>query len=347
MACPFCNPGESDLFSDMSEAQAVVLINKVATRKYKIIESLKGNAKLGRVIVAAEPQGKLGKKGRLLLSTAGPPNLPYWSDAPRVLNPEELQFARQAIALEKKSKKVQWDFVAQNLQHKSSEIANAAYNTLAGVPLAEVQKRYKIPGKQRLLAWAKDPKIKPEKRALYLLMVSPQLDHTHKSWISKRLFSSSLPTNSSLIGPLTVAYLQTAGHSGLPKIEERFYSSELPAGRITPLNRALTLAYEQSEELTLKSEIRKLFARELKSQQRGAFVLAPLAIWQDYSVAGRVEKLFQLNADLVWVKVAVIRYFRSFQNPQALATLQRLSLQEPSLVQRTTDGYKRSDLGID
>ena len=60
LACPFCNPGESDIFGDISEAQAVVVVSKVDQRKYKIVESLLGSAKAGRVVVAAEPQGKLG-----------------------------------------------------------------------------------------------------------------------------------------------------------------------------------------------------------------------------------------------------------------------------------------------
>ena len=82
-ACPFCNPGESDVFGDIADATAVVLVKKLEARKYKVVETLSGDVKVGRVVVAAEPQGTLGKTGHLLLTTAGPANLPYWSDPPR------------------------------------------------------------------------------------------------------------------------------------------------------------------------------------------------------------------------------------------------------------------------
>lgn len=346
-ACPFCNPGEADIFSDISSAQAVVLVKKVDTRKYKISEVLQGKVKVDRVVVAAEPQGKLGKKGQLLLTTAGPPNLPYWSDAPRVLTSSELAFARESLIISKKSDQAQWDFAAKHLQDPSRLIASAAYNLLAAAPLSEVQKRAKIVNSQKLVAWFKNPKVAPERRALYLLMVYNQLSNQHVSWFKKNLFDPKLSPNSAFLGPLAVAYLHLQGQKAVSEIQGFFYKADYPASRVTPLNRALTLAGEQTTDSNTKNAIKRLFRDELKHPQRGAFVLAPLALWGDESAANEVEALFTRNKNVTWVKVAVIRYFRSFSSVGAKNALNRLSKIDPTLVKRTDDGYRRADLGID
>ena len=347
VACPFCNPGESDIFSDISAAQAVVLVDKVDTRKYKVTEVLRGKASLGRVLVAAEPQGKLGKEGQFLLTTAGPPNLPYWSDSPRVLTNEELAFARKALVVSQKPDSAQWDFAAKHLEDPSREISSAAYNLLAAAPLSEVQRRAKTVGLEKLVSWFKNPKLAPERRALYLLMSYNQISKQHLPWLKKNLFDPQISPNSAFLGPLAVAYVHLGGQPAVGEIKNFFYKPNYPASRVTPINRALTLAGEQSSDSNLKQSIQALFKQELAHPQRGAFVLAPLALWGDDSAADSVEALFAKNKNVTWVKVAVIRYFRSFSNKSSQDALARLSKLDPTLVNRTQDGYRRADLGID
>jgi len=210
-----------------------------------------------------------------------------------------------------------------------------------------VQKRARIAGLDNLNRWQKDPKIAAERRALYLLMNYPHLSKSDNTWIEKELFSPNLSPSSPILGPLAVAYLSINGASALPRVKKVFYAPELPASRVTPLNRALTLVTEQSQDQALRSAVKKMFAEELLHPQRGAFVLAPLALWKDETPAQRVEALFTKNEEVTWVKVAVIRYFRSFSSQTAAESLARLSKLDPTLVKRTTDGYRRSDLGVD
>lgn len=347
LACPFCNPGESDVFSDVVDATAVVLVQKVDTRKYKVVQPLLGPIPAGRIVVAAEPQGTLGKKGHWLLTTAGPPNLPYWSDSPRVLNDAELAFAKQSLKKRGAKDAERWDFAAKHLENPSDEIASAAYNLLAAAPLKEVQKRSTLTGQARLLSWAKNPKVNPQRRALYLLMSYPGYSQSEAAWIEAELFHPQLSGSSPLIGPLATAYLHLKGKPGLQKVAQKFYAPKIPASGVTPFNQALTLAYEGSRDEGLQNAIRQLFVKEVGHPQRGAFVLAPLAIWGDTSAATEIESLFSKNKNVPWVKVAVIRYFRSFKGAQMNAALARLGKLDPSLVQRTTDPYRRADLGID
>ncbi len=344
-ACPFCAPSEADLFSELQDAQSVVLVSKVETKKYKILEVLKGQATVGKIVLAAEPKGTSSPQGGLLLTTAAPANLPYWSDAPRYLDANEIAFVRKALPITRESQAKKWDFAASYLEHPSSEIANAAYSLLAAAPLSEVQKRAKVPSNAKLLSWVKNGKIPEERRALYLLMAYPSFTKADTPWLKSALFHPKLSPMSALLGPYIVAYLQVTGSSGVSEVQKRFLSAEAPASRTLTVTRALALVGHRTSSQPLKDTIRAVFLKEVAHPVRGPYAIAPLAVWKDYRAAPTVEKLGSRKD--TWIKVAVIRYFRSFSGAEAQAALGRLSKVDGGLVSRTTDAYKVSDLGIE
>jgi hypothetical protein len=345
-ACPFCSPVEADLFSELQEAQAAVLVSKVDTQKYKILKVIKGTAPLGKIVLAGEPRGKAGAGTSLLLTTAGPTNLPYWSDAPRYLNPAEMNFVSKALTLLQSGRAQQWDFAAANLEKASPEVATAASRLYAAAPLAEVQKRAGMVGPARLVGWVRDQTIPAERRALYLLMVYPHLSGGDAVWLKRQLFESQLPNNSPLLGPYVVAYLQVAGVPAVAEVEKRFLGQAVAPAQALPVTRALALVGHHSRVAPLKTAVKAVFLREVAHPRRGPFAIAPLAVWKEYKAAPVVEKMASQHGD-TWVRVAVIRYFRSFSGAEAQAALQRLARLDVSLVERTRDPYKVTDLGIE
>lgn len=344
-ACPFCSPAEADLFAELEDSLAVVVVEKVEARKYKVLKSLKGEVKSGRVVLAAEPRGRVEKGASLVLTTAGNPTLPYWSDAPRYLDSKELSFVQQSLGLIDSPESRKWDFAARHLESPSREIAISAYSLLAAAPLGEVQSRARLVGVDRLRTLVRDDAIPPERRALYLLMVYPQLGSSDLAWLETTLLAPDLPKASPLLGPLVVAYLDRAGPSGMPKVKQRFLAPDLPAARTLPVTRALTLLGETGDN-AMKQSVRKVFLEELKSAKRGGFVIAPLAVWGVYEAAPQVEELVKLNPQVTWLKVAAIRFFRTFDSAPAREALNRLAKSDANLVQRTTDAYRQDDLGI-
>ena len=346
-SCPFCSPVEADLFSELQEAQAVVLVGKVDAQKYKILKVLKGQAPVGKVVLAGEPKGKADQGSSLLLTTAGPTNLPYWSDAPRYLTTTDMAFVHKALPLVKASNAQRWDFAAANLEKGSSEVATAAYSLLAAAPLVEVQKRAKTVGHGKLLGWVKNARIPEERRALYLLMAYPGLSKADASWIKALLFDKKLSSSSALLGPYVVAYLQAAGVPAVAEVEKRFLAADVAPAQALPVTRALALMGHHSRSPALQAAVKAVFLREVAHPRRGPFAIAPLAVWKEYRAAPQVEKMALQHRDATWVKVAVIRYFRSFSSPEATAALARLAKQDSNLVNRTRDAYKASDLGIE
>lgn len=347
LACPFCSPVEADLYSEVQEAQAVVVVQKLESQKYKIVEVWKGNAAVGKVVLAGEARGKPSTDSRLVLTTAGPPNLPYWSDSPRHLTPADLAFVKKSLVIAKAGAAERWDFAAASLEQGSDEVATAAYSILASAPLREVQARAAKVGHARLLGWVRQTKIPAERRALYLLMAYPRLQSQDGAWLRAALFSPQLDPLSPLLGPYVVAYLHATGPKGLSEIEARFLGPNAPASRTLVVTRALALVGHHSGSANLKAAITQTFLKELQHPDRGAFAIAPLAVWQVWPAASKVESLAREQAQTTWVKVAVIRYFRSFSSAEAQAALSRLAKSDPQLVQRTRDGYKVRDLGIE
>lgn len=344
-ACPFCAPSETDLFSELQDAQAAVLVSKVDSKKYKILEVLKGQAVVGKVVLAAEPKGSSQPKGGLLLTTAAPPNLPYWSDAPRYLDANEVAFARKALPVTRQSQAQKWDFAASFLEHRSYEVANAAYSLLAAAPLTEVQKRATFPGQQKLVSWVKNSRVPDERRALYLLMAYPRLTPADAGWLKAALFDPKLSPSSNLLGPYIVAYLHTSGAAGVSQVQQRFLAAHLPASQTLTVTRAMALIAHRTSSPALQQKIRTAFLQEVAHPARGPYAIAPLAVWKDYRPAATVEKLASRKD--TWIKVAAIRYFRSFSGPEAKAALTRLARSDAALVNRTLDAYKVADLGIE
>lgn len=345
-ACPFCAPAEADLFSELQEAQAVVLVSKVEAQKFKIVEVWKGQATVGKVVLAGEARGQASGGSKLLLTTAGPPNLPYWSDAPRHLTPADLSFVKKSLPMAKASPAQKWDFGAAHLEKGSGEVATAAYSLLAGAPLTEVQKRAKTVGHAQLIGWVKSSKVPAERRALYLLMATPGLSKGDAGWLKAALFNPKLTLSSPMLGPYIVAYLQTAGVPAVAEIEKRFLAPATAPAQTLEVTRALALVAHRSSSPEMKAAVKGVFTREVLHPKRGPFAIAPLAVWREYKVAGTVEKMAQSSKE-TWVKVAAIRYFRSFPTPEAKAALQRLAKTDANLVTRTNDGYKVTDLGIE
>lgn len=346
-ACPFCAPLEADLFSELQDSQAVVLVSHIEGQKYKVLETLKGKVTVGKVVLAGEPRGQSSAGGALLLTTAAPANLPYWSDAPRYLSAGDLKFVRKALPITRAGKAAKWDFAVGYLENGSTEVANSAYSLLAAAPLTEVQKRAKKVGHARLLGWVKNAKIPEERRALYLLMAYPGLTSNDAGWLKSALFDSKLSPVSPLVGPYVVGYVQAGGVPALAEVEKRLLKPELPATRSMQVTRALALLGQRSADGKLKAAIKAAFLREVAHPERGPFAIAPLAVWKDYKAAPAVEKLALAKDQSTWIKVASIRYFRSFSSPEAQAALARLAKADPGLVSRTTDAYKLSDLGIE
>jgi hypothetical protein len=101
---------------------------------------------------------------------------------------------------------------------------------------------------------------------------------------------------------------------------------------------------QTSPSKTTRERARDVFVRELSHPKRKTLAIGPLAVWGNYSVAKTVEQMALDNEDLSGVRIAAIRYFRTFKTPAAAAALERLKKLDPELVERTTQPYKAADV---
>jgi hypothetical protein len=343
-ACPFCSPSESDLFSQVTEAQVVCLVERVDAKKYRIGKPLKGKAPQGKIVIAADPiEGIPADAPYLLLSTATSPNLPYWSDPAVALKESELAFVKEALRLGgSDSKKL--NFAADHLGSSSPKISQAAYNILASATMEELQRAGARVGQEQLVAWAQNPKLSEQRRALFVVMALPGLGKQDQKWLKDALFSPPKNAYSPLLGPLIMAYNQATGPSGIEEVEQVFLKPSLSASSSYQALASLMLIGQTSPSKLTRDRARDIFVRELRNPKRKTLAIGPLAVWGNYSVAETIERMAVDNDDLSGVRIAAIRYFRTFKTPAAAAALERLKKLDPELVKKTTQPYKAADV---
>lgn len=347
LACPFCNPSEGDLFTDIESAQAAAVVSVVAAGKYKIEEALIGELRQGRVVLGPRLPGHSVPQGSsVLLLTLGSASQPYWSGPVRMLNGEEVKFARRSCELVKAEPARQWDLATEYLEHDSDLLAKAAYAVLATAPLNEVQKRAKQLGSQRMSQLIRDPKIPEQRRSLYLMMALPQLTSKDGDWLGDQIKKPLLNPFSPILPPLMIAYMEARGPKGVLELEALYLKPKTTPAASFGVSGAFAFVGANTRSSQLRESVVELFRRELDHPERGVFAIVPLAVWGDYSVADRVEKIAAEKANVPWAKRSVVRYFRSFDTPQAAQALQRLAKSDPELVRDTTVGFGEADLGF-
>lgn len=344
-ACPFCSPSESDLFTQVTEAQAVCLAERVDARKYRIGKLLKGKAPKGKIVIAADPiEGIPADAPYLLLSTATSSNLPYWSDPAVALKESELAFVSKALLLGDAAIAKRVSFAADHLNSPSEKISQAAYNILASASMEEVQRVAPRVGQDQLIAWIQNSAMSEQRRALFVVMALPGLGKPDQKWLKDALFSPPKNAYSPMLGPLIMAYIQVAGSSGVDEVEQMYLKPSLSASSSYQALASLMLIGQTSPSKTTRERARDVFVRELSHPKRKTLAIGPLAVWGNYSVAKTVEQMALDNEDLSGVRIAAIRYFRTFKTPAAAAALERLKKLDPELVERTTQPYKTADV---
>jgi hypothetical protein len=342
-ACPFCNPsaGTSDLYTIASNSTAVARAEKVGDGKYKILEVVKGQAKVGRVVLAGASREFSSKEPEvLLLSTVSNPKQPYWSEPVRKLTQKEFDFVRKA--LQAKSEKALWDLAAQHLENESEAVAESAYNILAPAPIEEVQKRAPAVGQKLLTKWAREKTVPSERKSLYILMAIPKLGTADKDWLRQELLNPPLSSYASHLPPLMIAYAEVSGPQGIAEMKKVFLKPDASASSTFGPTSGFAFMGANSSKPNVRQAARDVFREELKHPDRGVFAIAPLAEWRDFTVAKEIEKLADEHRETPWVISSVVRYFRSFENEEAKSALARLKAKYPKITESAQKPFSKA-----
>ena len=317
----------------------VARVEKVGSGKFKILELLKGQAKIGRVILAGEGREDRPSASILLVSTVSNPNQPYWSDPVRPLTAQEYQVFKSALALSSEAKL--FDLAAKHVGDPSDLISESAYNILGNAPLPEVQKRGLLVGQARLVEWLKNSSTPSSRRSLYLLMALPGLTAKDKGWLEKQALDPALSPYADHLPPLMAAYAEVAGPSAVEALRQRWLKPNTTSSASFGATSGFVFIGNNSKNAAAKTAARNLFRSELKHPERGVFAISTLGEWRDFSVADEVEAMAYQNAETPWVVTSATRYFRSFENEKARAALKRLQARFPKIVESADKPYPK------
>jgi hypothetical protein len=339
-ACPFCNPSSQDMYTITSNSRVVARVERVGRGKFKILELLKGEAKVGRVVLAGESRELSAQKAPfLVVSTVSNPKQPYWSDPVRPLSETEYSFLKTSLSASSEQKL--YDIAAKHLGSQSDLITESAYNILALAPLKAVQKRANLVGQKQLIRWLQNPSTPSSRQSLYLLMALPGLKASDKSWLRKQMFDAKLSPYADHLPPLMAAYAEVAGPSGVEEMRQRWLKPKTSTSASFGATSGFIFIGNNAVNPEAREAARQVFRGELKHPERGVFAISTLGEWRDFGVADEVEKLAYDNAETPWVITSATRYFRSFDSDHARAALKRLKARFPKIVESAKKPYDK------
>jgi hypothetical protein len=339
-ACPFCNPSSQDMYTITSNSRVVARVERVGGGKFKILELLKGEAKIGRIVLAGESRQPSKQKADILVvSTVSNPNQPYWSDPARPLSTSEFEFLKTSLSAGSEQKL--YDIAARHLGNESDLITESAYNILAVAPLQAVQKRASLIGQKQLVQWLQNPATPSARKSLYLLMALPGLNAQDQGWIQKQMFDDKLSPYADHLPPLMAAYAEVSGAKGVEQMRRRWLAPTTSTSASFGATSGFVFIGNNSRNPETREAARQVFRAELKHPERGVFAISTLGEWRDFEVADSVEELAYQNAETPWVVTSATRYFRSFDNDRARAALKRLQARFPKIVDSAGKPYQK------
>ena len=331
-SCPFCSPAASDLYTVISSSTAVCKVARVGPSKFKLLRVLRGNAQVGRVVLARDPGGELKADSVIVLATVANPNQPFWSEPARVLNPHEFAFFNSLI--EAKSDDRRRDIAAGHFTSASKLVSDAAYNVLSAASVDEVQARTQLVGVKALIERVLDSNVPEDRKGLMYIMLVPYLNAQDKGWLRAALLKPRPKPQAMYLPGLMAAYAEVDGPSAIEEMTQVYLTAQTSVSdAFNPISGFRFIGTDSKSEIT-REAARKVLRSELGNPERGPFVIDALREWKDYSVAPLVEKMAYDHATTPWVAAAVVGYFKSFHTPAAGKALQRLRREFPDMVGR-------------
>lgn len=341
LACPMCSPLPLSLTEELELSEAIVLAQPLGSKKFKVTRVLKGKLPEGKVLMA----GSTAQGNQVLLYTAGAAASVFWTGRPRAATPEVVAFAEGLVRLPDRNKPGAADkrlaFMADYLEHAHDELAAAAADEFARASLEDVQRWAKKLGRDRVLAWVKNPKTPQEHKAVYYVMLGGLAVKADLPLLEQQMQQAQTLDLTTSLTPLIACYLSVKGSDGLAKIEADFLSPQTPPRRLRAALDALRF-HANYETSIQQRQVVEVFARLLDSPRTAGFVLRDLAIWKEWSVTPRVAALYEQGTGYQsWLKIAVVRFLITAPTPEAQQALAELRQREPKLVNSVHEPYRR------
>lgn len=367
LACPFCSAVSLTFAQEIAQSQAAVIARLVepppaaalAPRaegplpkgKFQVVEVLKGSAlvtdagllgadavPIETIMLEEKPVGTL-----FLLMGVEPPDL-VWS-SPIRLGERAVTYVKKLGTLPEKGPD-RLAFFQQHLEDEDDALARDAYDEFAIAPYADVRGLKERMNPAQLLGWIENPKIQANRRRLYATMLGvcgtpADADRIGAILEGKTPAGEPLPADKAEIrgglDALIACYVALRGPEALDLVDRLFLQREgrdVPFAETYAAVMALRFLGEESD-LVPRERVLASLRLLLEEPKLADLVIADLARWQDWSVVGKLAKIFKdAQADNIFVREPIVNYLRACPLPEAAAAVKELERIDPEACRR-------------
>ncbi len=337
IACPFCNAPSLTLTEQIAEADAVVLVEWVSSKKgegdsagstlYRVKDVHKApNQKVSAGDTITLARHRLGKKGDLYL-LLGSVGVELEWNSPMEVTTTSYAYLTKAPATDVETSK-RLIYFMKYLENPDRLIADDAFYEFANAPYKDIkQVADKIPH-DKVKTWITSSKTPVTRLGLYGLLLGLSGDKDDAATMKKIIVKQQDSLRLGIDGIMS-GYILLTGVEGLEFLEESklkniFLTDQsgkvlldetgdkkrVPFSEVFATMQALRFMWTYGDGQIEKDRLRQSLRILLNRPELADLVVADLARWKDWSVQDKLMKLyFTEDYDVRSIKTSIVRYY--------------------------------------
>ena len=328
ISCPFCSAPSLTLAEQMSQSDAVVLVEWVGGRKptdekagqttYRIKDIAQNSpkpVKVGDEISISRFRSADPGDLFVLMGTQG---ISMDWGSPLEVTESGYQYMTQSPSPEFSTEKRLRYFV-KFLEFSDEIIADDAYAEFANAPYDDITKLSKDLPKEKIRQWIQDKDTPVTRLGLYGLLLGLCGDEEDAKLMKARIIEPSDDFRLGIDGIMS-GYLLLTGAEGLSVLDEtklrattyKTKSGEeksLPFSETYSAMQALRFMWTYAGERIEKKRLRKSMRILLERPELADLVIADLSRWKDWEIQDRLMKMYdEEEYDIPSIKRAIVRF---------------------------------------
>lgn len=318
LACPFCSAPSLTQAEQVSQSDAVILVEWLSGKKtdgkvpgttnYKIKKIVKGSKatmKVGGTLTLSPYRP--GKSGQLFLLMGRKTVNVEWG-TPLEVSEASFKFIANAPH-PKKPTAERLKYYLKYLEFPDDLVSNDAYAEFANAPYKEIKKLKKDLPRDRLRKWIASSDTPATRLGLYGLLLGLCGKKEDAELMRKKILAESKEYRLGIEGVMS-GYLMLTGDPGLEVLEEaKFEDKKAAFSETYAAMQAVSFMWEYAPGKIGKDRLRQSMRLLLDRPTTADLVIANLARWKDWGIQDQLVKLYgKKDYDIPAVKRAIIRY---------------------------------------
>lgn len=326
--CPFCSAPSLTLTEQVSQSDAVVLVQWVSGKKptdqepgvtiYQIMDvtrDLKKPVTKGKKIQLT--RYRAGKKGDLFVLMGTEGKTVDWG-SPVEVTDASYKYMTDAPSPETETAK-RLEYFINYLEHEDQLVSNDAYAEFANAPYEDICMVSDSLPRDKIRGWVADADTPGTRLGLYGLLLGLSGNESDAKIMESRITEASSDFRLGIDGIMS-GYLLLKGDKGLDTIDRtKLIGSkvkdadgnmvEVPFSETYSAMQALRFMWTYGNDRISKERLRESMRHLLTRPELADLVIADLARWKDWSIQDRLLKIYDDEAyNIPAIKRAVIRY---------------------------------------